>query len=271
MELHLYQICYDQATKAAIEPGFICLDNTENSRPDWYEAWPIMWFLQNQSLGDNDYYGFFSPRFHEKTGLTYEDVSRTVTNNESQGYDLFNFSPYFEWAHLHANPFTQGEAMHPGFLELSKQYIKLIGYDPSLLAHLVGQDRTVFCNYFVAKAQFWRSWQHLAAYVFSLAENNLTQLKEALTAPTDYKNAKSVQMKVFLIERLASLLLMQHKSLKVFAATKSRSLDGQAPLDQTSALLIACDALKNSADKYESARYEKAFSAISKALTPIKK
>ena len=68
--IHLHQIAYSIATLAAVEPGYRVLDNLANPRPDWYEFWPIRQFLLNEPLDDAAWYGFFSPKFGAKTGLT---------------------------------------------------------------------------------------------------------------------------------------------------------------------------------------------------------
>ena len=64
--VHLYQLAYSQETLARIEPGYRVLDNLENSRPDWYEYWAIRRFLLNETLQDDAFYGFFSPKFGRK-------------------------------------------------------------------------------------------------------------------------------------------------------------------------------------------------------------
>ena len=58
MAIHIYQIYYDQATKQALDPGFIPLDNSNTERPDWYEFWPIRKFLKENQLQEDYWYGF---------------------------------------------------------------------------------------------------------------------------------------------------------------------------------------------------------------------
>ena len=47
---YIYQIYYDEASRAALDPGFLPLDNTANLRPDWYEFHVIKKFLENNHL-----------------------------------------------------------------------------------------------------------------------------------------------------------------------------------------------------------------------------
>ena len=90
--VHLYQLAYSQETLAGIEPGFRVLDNLENSRPDWFEYWAIRRFLLNETLDNDAFYGFFSPKFGSKTGLPHEKVTQFVQAHAHET-DVFLFSP----------------------------------------------------------------------------------------------------------------------------------------------------------------------------------
>ena len=45
--VHAFQIFYNDATRAAVDPAFQPLDNSANERPDWYEYWPIRRFFHD--------------------------------------------------------------------------------------------------------------------------------------------------------------------------------------------------------------------------------
>jgi hypothetical protein len=73
--IHAFQIFYNAATRAAVDPAFQPLDNSANERPDWYGYWPILSFFEaNPDLDDDAFYGFLSPLFGAKTGLTGAQV-----------------------------------------------------------------------------------------------------------------------------------------------------------------------------------------------------
>jgi len=44
--LRVFQIHYDAASRAALDPDFEPLDNSRSERPDWYEYWPIRQFSE---------------------------------------------------------------------------------------------------------------------------------------------------------------------------------------------------------------------------------
>lgn len=78
MSLNIYQIFYDSETRNKILPGFIPLDNTSNLRPDWFEFLVILNFLNTNELKDDDWYGFLSPKFFEKTGINSDFVINII-------------------------------------------------------------------------------------------------------------------------------------------------------------------------------------------------
>ena len=68
--LHIYQILNHYTSRQDLDPGFDVLDNSANERPDWFEYWPIRKFLLNESLNEDAFYGFLSPKFRHKTNLS---------------------------------------------------------------------------------------------------------------------------------------------------------------------------------------------------------
>src|SRR5690349_5921280 len=104
----IHQIFYDDASQAQLEPGYLPLDNRANLRPDWYEFWSIRQFLLETPLQPGRWYGFFSPRFAEKTKLGSAEVLEFVRTID--GYaDVALFSPYWDQIAYFQNPFEQGE------------------------------------------------------------------------------------------------------------------------------------------------------------------
>lgn len=92
LKINMYQICYSEDTLRNLSNGFLVLDNLNNERPDWMEYWPIRKFLLNNVLNENSYYGFFSPKFQQKTGHdaeTFKKACDGLTNN----YDVIFCSP----------------------------------------------------------------------------------------------------------------------------------------------------------------------------------
>jgi hypothetical protein len=108
MKICAYQICYSEETIQSVPSGFLILDNVQNERPDWRELWPIRNFLSTNTLAEDTLYGFLSPRFSEKTGLTFEAIRSFIESNYSN-HDVVSFSPFWDLMCLFKNVFEQVE------------------------------------------------------------------------------------------------------------------------------------------------------------------
>lgn len=202
--MNIFQIFYDESTKAALDPDFIPLDNENSERPDWFEYWPIRKVFLSKTFHEEEYVGFFSPRFKEKTGLTGQDVVARVRNSSCE---IISFSPHIEQNALYPNSFHQANFAHPGFLKLSQNYLDTMGLDVKLSTLVQDQTRIIFGNYFVAKYKFWRKWIKLSDQLFEASESSSGELAARLRAGTFHRGETSYAMKIFLMERAVSLVL----------------------------------------------------------------
>ena len=207
--VHLLQVAYSPQTLAALEPGYAVLDNLANERPDWYEYWPIRRYLLERPLDDGAFYGFFSPKFGHKTGLTHDQVQAFVRESAPQA-DVVLFSPQPDMGAFFLNVFEQGETFDPGLIAAYEAFLAHVGRPVPLRALVMDSRQTVFSNFFVARPAFWREWLALNEAMFAVCESpEDSPIKAALVAPTSYPGpgGTGAQRKVFLQERAASLLL----------------------------------------------------------------
>lgn len=217
-DIHLYQIAYNPQTLAQVQAsGFLVLDNLTNARPDWYEYWPIRNFLLSQTLDDDAFYGFFSPKFTAKTQMTYADVCAFMRAALAKGpLDVALFSPQPDMGASFINVFEQAELFDAGCMQTSKEFLRLQGLDVPLESMVMDSRQTVFSNYFVARPAFWRMWLALNEALFSLSDDVSHPLHADLNFNTSY--GVNAQRKVFISERLASLLLCLHPQFRVASA-----------------------------------------------------
>jgi hypothetical protein len=202
--IHLHLIAYDEASRAAAAPPWSMLDNLANPRPDWFEYWPMRQHLLRTPLDEAAFYGFFSPKFGAKTGLDHAAVTRFVAAHAHEA-DVLLFSPQPDMGAFFLNVFEQGETFDAGFMQAFEAFLAHVGR-PAPLARLVMDARQVcFSNYFVARPAFWREWLALNEALFAVCEGPDTALKRHCTHLTGY--GTGVQRKVFMMERVASLLL----------------------------------------------------------------
>lgn len=198
----IHQIFYDEATRARLDPGFLPLDNTANPRPDWYEFEVMLRWLREHELRDDAWYGFLSPRFHGKVGLDSRYVLGVLQGADA---DVALFSAHRDQVAYYLNVFEQGEACHPGLLDLMRQFLRAqgIAVDP---AEVVMDSRSaVFSNYVVARKRFWLAWRELAERFWHYVEHQ-PGIDPRFHGLAPYASGHA-PFKTFLQERLASFVL----------------------------------------------------------------
>jgi GT2 family glycosyltransferase len=261
--VHLFHIAYSQPTLATMRPGFKLLDNLANPRPDWYESWPIRKFLSENKLDEKAYYGFFSPKFHLKTGLEANDIRKFIANSD-ETVDAYFVCPQPEVGAVFLNPVWGSEFTDPGALETVQKVLDIAQIGVDIGSTVIDSTQLVYSNYVVAKPVFWRKWLKLVNRIYELAESGSdTQLQAELVKPTAY--GADAQRKVFLAECLASILFITEQM-------KVKSI----PLDSTKAArgimypyfeqAMACDALKIAFNKTGDLNFLQEFQKQSAAI-----
>jgi hypothetical protein len=237
--LHVFQIRAPQASLEDMDPGFEILDNMANDRPDWYEYWPIRRFLLAETLDEGAFYGFLSPKFKLKTNLSATRLSEFVQASDA-ATDVVLFSPSIHNNAYFLNVFEHGDAEHPGLAAVTARFFQRIGR-PLDLDHFISDSRnTVLSNYFVAKPRFWREWLAVSERLFAIAETPDDALGRELCAPTTYRGRRDAQMKVFILERIATWLLVTDKRF----TTRARDPFAARARFYKLPVAIVCDALK---------------------------
>ena len=204
----IHQIYYSEQTRGELDPGFLPLDNSANERPDWREYWPMRRFLQGAELDPERYYGFFSPKFGRKTTLTATAVHDFIRQRDGSA-DVISFSPFFDQMAFPLNVMELAVVDHD-CRETFARCAALVAPQFQIEHSLMSSRNTVYCNFFVAKPRFWARWLGKCEALFEIAEDGLTPLGQALNRVVNY-GAVSAPAKVFVIERVASLLLWSEK------------------------------------------------------------
>ena len=242
MKVRIYQICYSQETLASIPEGFLPLNNVANERSDWRELWPIRNYLKTNILSDDTLYGFLSPKFSQKTHLNYEGLQNYLKENYSN-QDLVSFSPFWDLMAIFKNVFEQGDFFHPGLADVCAKFCA--NYIPhlNLADSVMDSQNTIFCNYFLAKKEFWRQWLILADQLFEAAENKNTDLGKQLNDSTNY-GTQQLPMKVFVQERLVSICLLVNNNFKCLNYSPFNTGPSITPFNQFLSESVISDALK---------------------------
>jgi hypothetical protein len=246
--VHVFQIYYDAASRAALDPGFTPLDNTANERPDWYELWVIRNYLRSHTLADGDWYGFLSPHFRSKTGLG-SDTIRQFLDFARDKVDVALILTGWDQVAYFQNPFEQGEVWHPGITALAEAMLSRIGHRVDLAKLVTCSGNFTFANYIVARAAYWRQWLALADAFFDLVEQDTSTLAADLRRTTAYGNAANqAPVKAFIQERLPALILADRGKFRTATLDTSDTFpifDRLFEVDAaTRGVLQTCDGLK---------------------------
>ena len=196
MNAKVYQIYYSRETQASNDQGFLQLDNLSNERADWSEYWPIRNFLLSNELDESSFYGFFSPKFEQKTYLSSVEVYRFIDNNPDA--DVILFSPYYDHSAFNLNIFVHAEAAHRGMLDVFKRIF--VTEKEGFFEQLVMSSKDT---------NFWREWFSWTEKIFSEAEQLSSELAILLNGNSTYAKTEA-PTKVFVIERIASYLMVTH-------------------------------------------------------------
>jgi len=235
----IFQILTHYTPRGDLDPGFEVLDNSSNLRPDWFEYWPIRTFLLNETLDENEFYGFLSPKFKHKTNLSAAQVREFIADADATT-EVFLFSPSIHNSAYYLSVFEHGEAEHPGLAAVASRLLSRLGKPLDLERFISDSRNTVHSNYFIAKPRFWRAWLEVTEALFGIAETPDDALGQELRAPTEYRGAKQVQMKIFVMERIATWILVTHPDFvaRVRDPFAARARCYKLPL------ALVCDALK---------------------------
>jgi len=203
----VFQIYYDEATRSSLDAGYLPLDNRRNERPDWYEFWVIRNFLRTNSLAEDGWYGFLSPHFQNKTGLTSRQVHQFLDFSRDRSEVALILYAWDQVAYF-LNPFEQGEVWHPGITALSQSVLRVLGHDIDLARLVTYSGNFTFSNYIIAKPAYWREWLTIADRFFDLIENQSSDLSLRLKQTTSYGSlANQAPFKTFIQERLPAVIL----------------------------------------------------------------
>ena len=243
LKTQIFQIFYDDQSKSQLDAGFLGLDNSSALLDGWYEFSPIFNYLESNSLADDVWYGFLSPKFQTKTGCDSSYVYNFLDRVPNVA-DVVIFSPGWDQLSYFLNPWEQGEVWHPTIAQITEEFLVATNRTANLQSVVTDLTTAVFSNYFIAKKRFWLAWLELAK-----------DFKHFITSHPNY-NAQLISygspnnkapMKTFIQERLASYLLasgdyVSVASRRVHAQPVMRRLFPHGEADRK--LFLLCDRLK---------------------------
>jgi len=125
-------------------------------------------------------------------------------------------------------------------LNIANLFFRSIGEPTNLHELVTDSSNEVYSNYMIAKPRFWRAWLKVTEQLYTIAESPTDPLGTKLREPTFYRGSHSVQMKIFIMERIATWILARDSQFTARARDPfvARSRIYKLPW------AIVCDALK---------------------------
>jgi hypothetical protein len=237
--VQIHHIFYDEETRRTTPKSFIPLDNMIGPR-DWFEFYAIWKFLRDSELEDEVFYGFFSPKFQTKFGLTGCETIHAVQSNAS--YDVILFSYGWDQLCFFLNPWEQGEHWHPGISSATQKFLDWAEIPVDIMKLLTTRRTAVFSNFIVAKPVFWRKWLSLADKFLEftkLAQSGFSTL-------TTRHRSDTVPMKVFIQERFPAILLSEGtiRTIPIHPPNLPIRFPLLKDIEEVREILLRCDELK---------------------------
>ena len=200
-KLSCYHICYDEETKAACPEGFMPLQHSNNFA-SFNEIMPIFECLHTHSWEEEEFVGFFSPRFREKTGFTFETIKK-AHERMGQTKNAIFFSSYLNHAAYYLNPWEQADHSNPGVLAASQKLVDAAKLNLNLVDQVCTIDNTVFSHYLIAQEPFWTAWCILVKQYFELLEDDPDLALKQVPYKDDLHSIHP-----FVVERFPTLITM---------------------------------------------------------------
>lgn len=148
-------------------------------------------------------------------------------------------------------------------MSCAQAFVEEIGFNLDLRGIVMDSRQVVFCNYIVARPSFWRLWINICEHLFAIAEGlRPSPLRAAVNAETAYIG--KVQRKVFLMERIASLVIAT--SGLTVKRHNPFSMGFLPTFSEFYMETIICDALKIAFRELGDIEYMKAYKAVQRRV-----
>lgn len=206
MNINLYQIQYDENTATKKDSGLFTFDCRENPEFLKREIAHLIRFYDEVVVhaDEGDYFGLFSPKFEQKSGLQIQQVREFILNNPEQ--DIYLFNPFPMLVYKHMNMWEQGALTHPGILGIVDELFEKSGIDFKVSSsHRQNVKQVVYCNYWVGRKDFLDGFVGLLKELDRTIELN-QNIRDKVFMDTQY-DLSDACFYPFIFERLLSTYL----------------------------------------------------------------
>lgn len=209
MNLHLYQIWYDEKSKPAQNSGIKAFDCRNNPEFLKREIAHLIRFYDEivDDSDDDNYFALLSPRFGEKTGLTVNEIKGFVSANPH--HDIYLFNPFPTHTYVDMNVWNNGDSRHSGLKQLTQHLFDAASIDFDVYAiHRNNISNTVYCNYWVASKSFLDHFIRFIKNLDATINKMPRHQRERYFSTTQYNTEASFYP--FIFERLICTFLLMN-------------------------------------------------------------
>ncbi len=203
----IFQIFYNEVSKKKIDPSFTPYDNSKGDAK-WFEYGVFRDNYLNGEFKKNEYTGFLSWKFQQKTGITGYEFLEFIRKNP--GYDVYFINPFQLYTNRFKNVWDSGEYSHPGLKEIVNSIFQKIGYKIDLDKIVNSHEDSLYCNYWVGNLRFWNLFMEFCEPIFTYIESSGDSfIEERILREADA--VIDATFIPFIMERMFSTLLFLHK------------------------------------------------------------
>jgi len=170
---------------------------------------------RDASVQKSKLWGVLTLDFTPRTGLSGDELLKVIAANP--GFDLYYASAHPEVEAAYHNPWRSPEVTHPGFVELSRRFLKAAGLSDAPVDAF--SDTALFAtgHLMVATPEIWSQYLAFVDMVFAKAKKNLSPADHDLLFKEASVKGRMTHLSL-IVARLLSVFLMLKGS--VFKAYK---------------------------------------------------
>ncbi|MGO9119988.1 MAG: hypothetical protein ACLQPD_20540 [Desulfomonilaceae bacterium] len=214
-DVKIFQNWLKEGDIKELDPAFTPNDWSHNPLPDYREIGVFLHFYESGRYREAEYVGVVSRKFCQKAKISGQEFIQFIEANP--GFDVYFINPSPQYAYYSFNVWEQGEASHPGIIELAQKLIDATGYSISIPG--MGRndhDTLAYCNYWVGNSKFWNTYMGFVTPLVETIEQRMAPEERArYFAATDYVKhpVKEAPMFPFIFERMFSTFLLVNETM----------------------------------------------------------
>lgn len=221
--MKIYQIYYDEASRANCEPEYIHYYNSECT--PFFENDVIAKLIEEGAHKDADYFGVVSHKLREKTGLN-PISGRSTSKFSTQAFEALCLRTNADVISYNRNPKHDvcklADRFHPNFSKIMRQALHGLPFQ------MRPSNTPIYFNHFVAKPEIWDAYTTQLLFPVMRRMKNDEALSKLLWQNSKYPSQLPINLQKewnvnyypyhsFICERLISIFLANTPKIKAIS------------------------------------------------------